>query len=75
MTYDPKVCVGQMWRDCDKRFPSRYFIVTEVGSTYAFARLCDRDGKILANRVSRIRIDRFRPGSTGYELVASSPNR
>jgi hypothetical protein len=68
----PVVCVGEMWRDCDKRYKgSRRFIVTAVGPKFAECRLCNRAGEMLTNRITRIRLDRMRPGSTGYEKQTS----
>jgi hypothetical protein len=69
----PVVCVGEMWRDTDPRYGgSRVFIVVDVGSKYAECRRCNRVGEFLTSRLTRIRIDRMRPGNTGYEKVKAS---
>ena len=57
--------VGQVWREMDKRVTNRRVRIIEIGPTHA----------VVANvhqpsLVTRIRIDRFKPGSTGFELVS-----
>ncbi len=60
------VHVGQVWEDNDPRIGGyshrRTVTVLQVYSEYAI---------VSSNRGfrSRIRLDRFRPGSTGYRLV------
>lgn len=57
------VKIGQVWRDCDPRSDGRRVTVVEVGPTHATV--------TCAGRKTRIRLDRFKPGSTGYQLVTS----
>ena len=77
-----EVRVGQVWADNDKRHPGRYVQIAElpsqlyysVGDGYrvAVCRLVVRrsDGAWEpTGRVTRIRLDRFRPTATGYRLV------
>jgi hypothetical protein len=73
------VRVGQVWADNDKRAEGRRVRVVEVGRTHAVVELVDQRGrpargheaqqKAEAGRRTRIRLDRFRPTSTGYRLV------
>lgn len=55
------VQAGQIWADCDVRTP-RTMTVLEVGAHQAV---------VLSSkgRKTRIRLSRFRPGSTGYRLI------
>ena len=60
------VAVGQRWQDWDSRYrrtlAARYVTVLAIEGPYA----------IVANEKGtqrRIRLDRFRPSSTGYRLV------
>lgn len=66
---------GQVWQDCDKRAGGRQITVVSVDATHAECREVaynQLDG-IVADlpgaRKTRIRLDRFRPVSTGYRLV------
>jgi len=66
--------IGQIWRDADPRITGfssngRYIVILDIQSQYAKCCLCDRDGNQLSNRKTMIRIDRLKPGSTGYEFV------
>jgi hypothetical protein len=70
------VGIGQVWKDNDKRQASRFVLVTRIwertnegGACYAICRLCNAEGQPLTKRETRIRLDRFRPTSTGYVLV------
>lgn len=61
MTY-PKPEVGQIWESCDRRDVGRPPVtVLAVDETYAVV--------TSGCRQSRIRVNRMRPGSTGYRLV------
>lgn len=60
----PDVRVGQVWEDIDKRGYGRQVHVVSVGDTHATVE--DTVGK---PRRTRVRLDRFRPTSTGYRLV------
>lgn len=60
----PNPAVGQIWADNDKRGYGRQARITAVDSTHATV----HDGK----RQSRIRLDRFRPTSTGYRYIGTA---
>jgi hypothetical protein len=55
---------GQIWADNDKRGYGRRVTVQSVDGTHATV----TDGK----RTSHIRLDRFRPTSTGYRLMQNA---
>jgi hypothetical protein len=71
-----EVKVGQIWKDYDTRYrgvhPGRLVLVVglsdEVDQAYAICRRCDTEGQPLTKRETRIRLDRFRPNSTGYVI-------
>jgi hypothetical protein len=56
------VQVGQMWERCDRRDVGKRVRVESVGDTHAIVRSS-------GGPATKIRLDRFRPGSTGYRLV------
>ena len=60
----PTVEPGQIWADNDKRANGRHVTIQSIDATHATV----TDGK----RTSRIRLDRFRPTSTGYRLVVNA---
>lgn len=63
--------VGQVWQDNDSRpGHKRLLRVLRIESGYAFVQSPTGQG-----RVTRIRLDRFRPNSTGYRLVSDPPVR
>lgn len=63
------VKVGQIWLDWDVRFRSSpcYKKVIKVTETHAY---CEsyRAGQSTPIRKTRIRLNRFKPNSTGYKL-------
>ncbi len=59
--------VGQIWVSADKREGRRRLTVVAVDTNSGVARVEGAHG-----RRSRIRLDRFRPTSTGYRRI--SPN-
>lgn len=63
MSEPPSVKVGQVWADNDWRSKGRMVRVLAVDETHATVQ--DRLGM---GRKTRIRLDRFRPTSTGYRL-------
>lgn len=71
----PRVVPGQVWEDNDHRIarrelPRRQLRVTAVDETHATVEASTLTGSGWGPpRVSRIRLDRFRPTSTGYRLV------
>ncbi|MGI5274718.1 DUF6354 family protein [Nonomuraea sp. CA-218870] len=78
MPETPNVRPGQVWMDNDKRSEGRRVRVIEVDDTHAtvvgvdIRGLPDSRNRVAARR-TRIRLDRFRPTSTGYRLVADAP--
>lgn len=74
-----EVRVGQIWSDNDKRAHGRQIRVVEVHKRHAVVELVNQRGrpahghedKQLAEpgRRTTIRLDRFKPTSTGYRLV------
>jgi hypothetical protein len=81
----PKVRVGQVWESCDKReLPTPWGgrkggqkrvrvqrIVVDGTRRYADCELVNAEPG--ERKATRIRIDRFRPTSTGYKLVKDIP--
>jgi hypothetical protein len=71
-----EVKVGQIWKDNDRRWRTAGFgrlvlvmgLSDEVDQAYAICRRCDTEGIPLTRRETRIRLDRFRPNSTGYVI-------
>lgn len=64
----PDIRVGQVWKDNDKRSAGRRVRVVEVNFTHAVVQ--DPSGR---GRRTEIRLDRFKPTSTGYRLVEDAP--
>lgn len=58
---------GQVWEDCDWRSAGRKVRVLAVDATHATVQSPTGRG-----RKTRIRLDRFRPTSTGYRLVSDA---
>lgn len=77
----PTVRVGQVWQDNDKRSYGRKLRVVEIDKTHATVELVTQRGRawsglapgepprVQSGRRTRIRLDRFRPTSTGYRLI------
>lgn len=61
-----EVKVGQVWEDCDKRMAGRRIVVQRIEGRYA---VCRRQGWLSRSGMTRIRLDRFKPTSTGFRLV------
>lgn len=72
----PAVRVGQIWADNDKRSHGRRIRIVAVDSTHALVELYVPRGAghvhAKPGRRTRIRLDRFRPTSTGYRLISDS---
>lgn len=62
------VKIGQVWRDLDKRMRGRTLLVVSINETHA---ICSTAGG--GTRRTKIRLDRFKKGSTGFELVHDTP--
>ena len=72
----PTVRVGQVWADNDKRSHGRRVRVVELDGTHAIVTQVDIRGVVDSRRRerrTRIRLDRFKPTSTGYRLVTDTP--
>lgn len=76
------VRVGQLWANCDRRTSVRRIRVIGISMMHALCKIevkaqhpnaqCRIDrpaGWTAVGLTTRIRIDRFKPGSTGYRLV------
>jgi hypothetical protein len=63
-----KPAVGQVWQDCDPRIPKRYVRIRSIENGKAACEAWYVGEKWKARRV-RIRLDRFRPTSTGYRYL------
>lgn len=61
---------GQIWQDCDKRGYGRKLRVIAVGQTHASVQEVVTGPTTRKPRQTRIRLDRFRPTSTGYRLLS-----
>lgn len=62
----PAVKVGQVWRDCDPRMGNQRIVVERIEGNYAICR-----NAVIPSMKTRIRLDRFRPNSTGFVLGVS----
>ena len=62
----PDVKVGQVWTDRDYRMKGRKLKVVRLDSDFAYCKVLPFESKEV-----RILLRRFRPTSTGYDLVAS----
>lgn len=58
---------GQVWLDLDGRPPNRALRVQMVGTTHATCAVLVNGSP--TGRRTRIRLDRFKPGARGYELL------
>lgn len=72
---DIEVRVGQIWQDNDPRIAEmkkgrRLISVTAVGDTHATVETWYEDEIGKNSRTGRVRLNRFRPSSTGYKLIA-----
>lgn len=56
------VAPGQVWKSADPRCPNDFFLVTRVDAQAKTAEVF----RIKTHRRATIRLDRFRPSSTGY---------
>ncbi|MGX1129938.1 hypothetical protein RKD49_002128 [Streptomyces glaucescens] len=71
----PTPAVGQIWQDNDPRSDGRRLRIVEIDGTHA---VCEeaprpgRNGQAKPGRRTRIRLDRFRPTSTGYRYVGTT---
>ncbi|MDX3230571.1 hypothetical protein [Streptomyces sp. ME19-01-6] len=69
---NPTPAVGQIWQDNDPRSNSRKVRIVEIDGTHAVVELHQPRLPVSSakpGRRTRIRLDRFRPTSTGYRYV------
>jgi hypothetical protein len=68
----PAPAVHQVWQDNDPRSAGRQVRIVELTDTHAVVRLVQARnpvGSATPGRRTRIRLDRFRPISTGYQYI------
>ncbi|MEU4154792.1 DUF6354 family protein [Streptomyces antimycoticus] len=74
MTDTPTPTPGQIWQDNDKRSYGRRLRIIAIDDTHATCELVTpRDAghqKAKPGRRTRIRLDRFRPTTTGYRYIS-----
>lgn len=75
VTDTPTPAVGQIWQDNDPRGYGRKIRIVEIDATHATVveiTVPRKAGHLHAKpgRHTRIRLDRFRPTSTGYRYVS-----
>lgn len=71
----PTVEVGQVWDDNDPRSIGRQVEVISIDETHATVGVITERGggaRPSAPRLTRIRLNRFRPTRTGYRLTTES---
>jgi hypothetical protein len=72
----PAPAVGQIWQDNDPRSYSREIRIVAMDDTHATVELHQPRLPVSSakpGRRTRIRLDRFRPTSTGYRYIGSQP--
>lgn len=69
----PLVLVGTVWKDCDERCNAGRWVtvlhIDDATRTATCSVMSMKDKALVKGRETTIRLDRFRPGSTGYRLV------
>jgi len=74
----PTPAVNQIWQDNDPRSYGRYVRIVDIDASRATVRQVafNREQNIAVDlpgvRVTRIRLDRFRPTSTGYRYIGTA---
>jgi len=72
----PQPAVGQVWQDNDPRGYGRKVRIVEIGETHAVVELVAARAvghqQAKPGRRTRIRLDRFRPTSTGYRYIGEA---
>ena len=67
-----EVKVGQVWKDMDKRMNNRRLTVIKVDAEYAYL-VPEFQARLGTwKRMSRVKLRRMKPTSTGYALVQES---
>lgn len=72
----PTPAIGQIWQDNDPRAYGRRLLIVEIGETHAVVELHQPRHPVSTakpGRRTRIRLDRFRPTTTGYRYVGTTP--
>jgi hypothetical protein len=72
VTDTPAPAIGQIWQDNDPRSYSRKVRIVELTDTHAVVELHQPRLPVSSakpGRRTRIRLDRFRPTSTGYRYI------
>ena len=75
-TDDPPPAAGQIWQDNDPRSCGRKIRIVGITGTHAVVELYQPRQPVSSakpGRRTRIRLDRFKPTSTGYRYVATTP--
>lgn len=75
MTETPTPAVDQIWQDNDPRAYGRRLLIVEIDGTHAVVELHQPrrpTSSAKPGRRTRIRLDRFRPTSTGYRYVGTA---
>jgi hypothetical protein len=74
MSETPAPAVDQVWQDNDKRSYGRRVRIVEITGTHAVVeQVLGRDHvPAQPGRRTRIRLDRFRPVSTGYRYIGEA---
>jgi hypothetical protein len=76
MTDTPPPAVGQIWQDNDPRSYGRRLRIVDIDDTHALVELVTPRGaghqQAKPGRRTRIRLDRFRPTSTGYRHISTN---
>ncbi|WP_228978535.1 hypothetical protein [Streptomyces sp. DH12] len=69
----PAPAPHQVWQDADKRLEReggvRFRVITRIDGTHAHCHDCNKTGEPASSRIFKIRLDRFKPTSTGYRYV------
>lgn len=76
MTDTPTPAAGQIWQDNDPRSHGRKLRIIKIDETHAVVELHQPRLPVSSakpGRRTRIRLDRFRPTSTGYRYVGNQP--
>lgn len=75
MTETPAPAPGQIWEDNDPRLAGRQVRIVELDGTHALVVLHQPRPPVSSakpGRRTRIRLDRFRPTSTGYRYIGEA---
>ncbi|MFJ3164253.1 hypothetical protein [Streptomyces kanasensis] len=69
----PAPAPQQVWQDADRRLEReggvRFRVIVGIDGTHAHCHDCGKTGERTSSRIFKIRLDRFKPTSTGYRYV------